>query len=107
MADVLARWDALVLRWGLDGPERSMLLGPGMDGPVDEVESYLVSGAERRMRLLVELDGVLAVVFEGEDRTRSWLRRDNANLGNRTPVEVMAASPEWIRWLVNAMGAST
>lgn len=101
---VLARWDAIAIRWGLDGDECSALLGCFADGPVDDVSSYGLPSAERRLRLLVNLEPVLAEVLVDEDRIRAWLRRANANLGGRAPLEVMALSPEWVRWLIESLG---
>lgn len=104
MRRVLARWDAVTVHWGLDGDERSALLGGCVAGPVDDVSSYGLPGAERRMRLLVELDLVLGQVFGDEAQICSWLRRPNQNLGGRRPLDVMAQSPDWIRWLIDALG---
>ena len=56
LAGVLARWDALAIRWGLNGEERSALLGDRIEGPIDDESTYDIPGAERRMRLLVELE---------------------------------------------------
>lgn len=104
---VIARWDAMVVRWGLGGDECSVLLGTGDDGPVHEVSSYGLARAERRMRLLVTLEPIVASVHDGdEERTRAWLRRPNRNLSDRSPLEVMMRSPEWILWLIRAMGVA-
>jgi hypothetical protein len=101
---ILARWDALAIRWGLDGDERSALLGGAGEGPVDDISTYGPPTAERRMRLLVALEPVLAKIFVDEESTRAWLRRANMHLQGRTPIEVMIRSPEWIRWLIDAVG---
>jgi hypothetical protein len=101
---VIARWDAVVIRWALDGCERTALLGGGAEGSVTDVATYRLPTAERRMRLVVELELILERVFADEERTRTWLRQPNRNLGGRTPIEVMAQSPEWIRWLIDAVG---
>lgn len=106
MRVVHARWDDLEARWGLDGEERSALLGSGT-GPVDRVETYLAPSTERRMRLLVALEPAVAAVLVDDGRIRSWLRRPNANLRGSTPLEVMAESPEWIRWLIEALGVAS
>lgn len=104
---VIARWDAMIIRWGLAGDECSALLGSGDNGPIDKVVSYGFATAERRMRLLVTLEPIVASVFDGdEERTRAWLRRPNLNLSDRTPLEVMTGSPEWILWLIRAMGVA-
>lgn len=55
------------------------------------------------MRDLVELDAIMCRVFADEDRIREWLRRSNMNLGNRTPLEMMTRSPQWVRWLIDAL----
>lgn len=107
LAGVLARWDALAIRWGLDGEERSGLLGERIEGPIDDESTYDIPGAERRMRLLVELEPVVAAVLVDEGRTREWLRRPNRQLGDRAPIDVMSRSPEWIRWLIDSLGIAT
>ena len=104
---VLARWDALVLRWALAPEERAALIGGFRDGPVDEVETYQLLCGEQRMRLSVELEPVLMRVLGDVDRVRLWLRSANVNLGGRTPIDVMARSPEWIRWLIDNMGVTS
>ena len=104
---ILARWDAVAIRWDLGDDERSALLGVVAPGPSGDVATYATGAAEDRMRLLVALDPVLAAVHGDEDRTRGWLRRPNASLGGGTPLDMMASSPEWIRWLVGAVGAGS
>ncbi|SEL80812.1 Protein of unknown function [Sphingomonas palmae] len=104
LTGILARWDAVAVRWGLSGDECSALLGLGNEGPVHLVATYDPSSAERRMRLLVEFDPVLIAVLGNEVRIRAWLRRGNRNLGDRSPLEVMSQSPDWIRWLIDALG---
>lgn len=104
---VLARWDALVIRWGLDGRERSALLGGIVKGPVDAVATYRIDGVEKRMRLLVELAPLVAAVHREECQARDWLRRPNVNLGGNTPIEMMASSPEWMRSLIRSLGAAS
>ena len=105
---VIARWDAMVIRWGLSGNECSALLGSGDSGPVWDVSSYGLPTAERRMRLLVTLQPIVTSVFAGdEERVRAWLRRSNINLSGRTPLDVMMSSPEWIAWLISAVGVAT
>lgn len=101
---VLARWDAIVIRWDLDPEERSALVGGFRDGPVDRVESYELICGERRMRLIVDLEPVLIKVIGDEERIRFWLRASNANLGGRTPIGVMASSPEWMSWIIAHLG---
>jgi hypothetical protein len=103
---VLARWDALVLRWALTPGERSKLIGGFGDGPVDRVETYQLLCGEQRMRLAVELEPVLTRVLGEPDRIRLWLRAGNVNLGGRTPLDVMARSPEWMRWLIDNVGVA-
>lgn len=104
LKDVLVSWDSVIERWDLKGFERSRLLGGGFDGPVTDVETYRLLCAEQRMRLVVELDPVLHRVYGDVDRIRCWLRLESENLGGRTPLEVMARSPEWIRWLIDNLG---
>lgn len=104
---VIARWDAMVVRWGLEGEECSALLGSGTDGPVGDIASYGLARAERRMRLLVTLEPIVASVHGGDEkRTRAWLRQPNLNLSCRAPLDVMMCSPEWILWLIRAMGVA-
>lgn len=103
---VLARWDALVIRWSLDSEERSTLIGGFRGGPVDRVETYEVLCGEQRMRLLVELEPILAGIYGDELRVRSWLRSPNVSLGGRSPIAVMSSSPEWMRWLIDNLGVA-
>lgn len=103
LSTVLSRWDGLVVRWDLDGEERFALLGGMSADRIDQVASYDVSKVERRMRLLLELEPVLGAVFVRGERIRAWLRRSNRQLGHRTPLDVMASSPDWIRWLIDAL----
>lgn len=104
---VLARWDAVVIRWGLDPVERSLLIGGFADGPVDDVETYRIVCGEERMRLIVEFAPVLARVYADEEAARAWLRTPGAHLSGRTPLEVMAVSSEWMRWLIDNMGVAS
>ncbi|MES3150870.1 antitoxin Xre/MbcA/ParS toxin-binding domain-containing protein [Sphingomonas faeni] len=101
---VLARWDAIVIRWDLDPEERSALVGGFRDGPVDDVETYELICGERRMRLIVDLEPVLNKVIGDEERIRGWLRASNSNLGGRSPIGVMASSPEWMSWIIAHLG---
>lgn len=107
LTGVLARWDALAIRWGLDGDERSALLGGIQEGPVDDVSTYDLPVAERRMRLLVELEPIVSAVLVDEGRIREWLRRPNHQLGRRAPIDVMASSPDWVKWLIDTLGVAT
>ena len=104
-ASVLPRWDAVVIRWGLSPEERSGLLAGALAGPVDVVETYRATEAERRMRLIIELSGLLEQAFDDEDRVRRWLRRPHVALCDRTPIEAMATSTEWTRRLIDFVGA--
>lgn len=106
LAGIIARWEALAIRWGLTAEERSSLLGACEDGPVCDVSTYCHGAAEERMRLHVELEPVLITVLVEEDRIRDWLRRANRQLGGGTPIEVMASSPTWIRWLIDSLGVA-
>jgi hypothetical protein len=107
LREVLARWDALAVRWGLEGDECSSLLGVGPGGPVEDVSSYGLPGAERRMRLLIALEPVLDAVLGDDERIRAWLRHPNVNLRDHTPLQVMSQSPEWISWLIAAVGVAS
>lgn len=106
LAEILARWEALAIRWGLTAEERSSLLGAIEDGPVADVSTYRHGAAEARMRLHLELEPVLVTVLVDEGRIRDWLRRGNRQLGGGTPIEVMASSPAWIRWLIDSLGVA-
>ncbi|ANC86671.1 MbcA/ParS/Xre antitoxin family protein [Sphingomonas sp. NIC1] len=107
LAAVIASWDEMVVRWGLRGDECSALLGEGGCGPIGEVASYGTPLAERRMRLLVVLEPIVASVFDHDmERLRAWLRAPNRSMSGRTPIDVMMRSPEWVRWLINAMGVA-
>ena len=107
LAEVLVSWDAVVIHWGLQGDEQSLLLGTGLRGPVDDADAYSVSRVEHRMRLLIELAPIVAIVLGTQVRVRAWLRTANTNLGGRTPIETMAQSPEWIRWLTTSLGVAS
>lgn len=104
LRDVLARWDVVAREWGLDERERSDVLGGFRGGVVDDIATYRTAEAETRMRLVVELAPLLVRVHGRRERVRVWLRRPNPNLGGGTPLELMAASPEWIRWLLRSTG---
>lgn len=104
---VIARWDTMIINWGLEVDDCSALLGEGTGEAVGDPSSYGVATAERRMRLMLTLEPIVAAVFEGDgERVRAWLRRPNVNLRERTPLEVMTQSPEWIRWLISALGVA-
>ncbi|MGY2733586.1 hypothetical protein [Sphingomonas sp. UYP23] len=104
LREVLASWDRVVIRWDLQEHECSLLLGVRFEGAIDDVDAYRFPDVERRMRLLVELAPVLATVLFSQERVRTWLRLENANLSGRTPIETMGESPQWIRWLVDSLG---
>lgn len=107
LSEVLNRWDELVERWNLNHVERSGLIGGCADGPVTDIETYRLLCGEQRIRLVVEFEPVLVRTFAGDARICDWLRRPNANLGKRTPIEVMACSPEWMRWLIDNVGLAS
>lgn len=104
LREVLVSWDRVVARWDLQEHECSLLLGVGFEGAVDDVDAYRFTDVERRMRLLVELAPILATVLFSQERVRTWLRLENANLVGRTPIETMGQSPEWIQWLIDSLG---
>jgi hypothetical protein len=107
LCTVITRWDAMVIHWGLEVDDCSALLGEGTGEAVGDPSSYGVATAERRMRLMVTLEPIVTAVFEGDrGRVRAWLHRPNVNLRQRTPLEVMTQSPEWIRWLISALGVA-
>lgn len=103
---VLDKWEATARRWEVTDEERLGLLGVTGGGPIHEVASYCQQGTEHRIRLLVGLDVAMDNVFGDDARTREWLRRPNMHMGDRTPLEVMTQSPEWIRWMIGALGAA-
>jgi hypothetical protein len=104
---VLARWDALVIRWDLLGDERSSLLGQTLNGPILDATSYRLVESERRMRMILELEEALSNIFTDEQALRAWLRRENRGLGGRTPIQAIAQSPQWIEWLTRAVGTAS
>ncbi|MDQ2804362.1 MAG: MbcA/ParS/Xre antitoxin family protein [Pseudomonadota bacterium] len=104
-AAVLPRWDAVVISWELSPEERTVLLAATTEGPVNLVETYRPAEAERRMRLVIELSGLLDLAFDDQERVRRWLRRPLAALCDRTPIEAMATSTEWTRRLIEILGA--
>lgn len=107
LGDVLIRWEAVAARWSLDGRERTALLG-GFDlGPVDRVETYGPVDCERRMRLVVAFAAVLERVHPDTAELQAWLRSGNVNLDGRTPIDMMAANPAWMHWVVESIGAAT
>ncbi len=103
----LERWEALAYRWELDASERATLLGIDPSGGATEVASYCGPSTQERLELLAALDDTLTSFFDDDAGTRAWLRRKNRGLGGRLPLEVMAASPEWIRWLVGVMATAS
>lgn len=104
LQQTLTKWDQLVTDWNLDAGERSALLGGFSPGRVDDVDTYEPEYAERRMRLCVELADSIDRVAVHPDRVRSWLRRRNSGLGGLTPIQAMASSSEWTRWLTQHLG---
>ena len=98
---VLSGWSVLVVRWELANDD---LLGPVKEGPIGDVATYNVPAAEARMRLLLKLDDLLTQFFDDEQLLREWLRRPNVHLNRRTPLQVMEQSPEWVRWMISALG---
>lgn len=97
----LDRWDDVVARWRLDPSERDALLGGFGLGAITDVAAYEAGLGEQRMRLLVALDETLQKVFGDEERARGWLRARNRRLGDASPMEMMATSSAWTRWLTD------
>lgn len=97
---ILARWDGLVIRWGLTPEERSLMLGCFDGGAIDDVATYRTAEAELRMRLLLQLEPILVQLHGSEKRIRTWLRRGNSSMDDRSPLQMMARSTEWTRWLI-------
>ena len=100
---VLEEWDRIARRWRLTPKEHTSLLGGSPGGDIAQPPSYGADAAERRMRLLLELDCALRRVVRPDARIRTWLRRQNQHLGGATPMAAMASSPEWVRWLTKAI----
>lgn len=97
---VLNRWERVREDWYLTREEETRLLaGSTIAGPVNEVPSWGARQLEQRMRLLTRLAGALTAVLREDERIRAWLRRPLESLGERTPLEAMASSIEWIRVL--------
>lgn len=105
--DVLSLWDEIVTRWALDPEERCGLLGGFASGPIDDIETYHILCGEQRMRLLVDLDPILTRIWNDERRIRQWLRAPNPGLADRSPIDVMSRSPEWVRWVIDNMGMAS
>lgn len=104
MRAMLARWEAVRLRWDLNPIEEAGLLGaPRLVGPVCEARSWASGGMERRMRLLVDLGDGLDLLMRSEADIRHWLRRPMAGIGGRRPIEAMATCADWIRCLRDAV----
>jgi hypothetical protein len=72
-------------------------------GPVDCVNTCAAGRAEERLRVVVELDLHLSASYGDEAHVRAWLRAPNRNLDDRKPIEMMATSPEWMRWSIRSM----
>ena len=104
---VFARWEEVARRWALGAGQRSALLGGPASALPADIRSPEAELAERRMRLLVELDGTLRNVFGDDERLRAWLRARNRRLGGDSPLEVMTRSSAWTRWLTDHMGLTT
>lgn len=104
LADVLEDWKAITRRWALQPAERAALVGGPDRDPDEPAEDYLLLCGEQRIRLMVEVDPVFARIVGDDQAVRGWLRRPNLNLGQRTPLEVMAGTPEWMRWLIDNLG---
>lgn len=105
-SDVLVTWETLVTRWALEREERAALVGgpDRCDGmPLDD---YRLLCGEQRIRLLVSVDPVFRRIVGDDAAVRGWLRRPNLNLGERTPLEVMAVNPEWVQWLIENLGGA-
>lgn len=107
LADVLSRWDALVVHWDLSEEERTSLLGGFDGGEIDDVATYDAGRGEIRMRLLVEFAPVLDAVHRHRRRTRFWLRAPNRHLGEKAPIDVMTHSTAWVRWLIDHVGLTS
>lgn len=105
-AEVLGDWGVLADRWGLASWERAQLVGGVGRDPAEPMEDYLLLCGEQRIRLLMEAAPVFSRVIGPDEKVREWLRSANANLGGRTPLAVMASTPEWLRWLIDNAGES-
>lgn len=99
---IMGRWDTVRADWLLNPEEEAHLLGgTGMSGPVDQAESWEAPRMEQRMRLFIELWIALDMLMADEERVRRWLRRPLSSLGDRSPIQAMASSVEWIRTFKN------
>ena len=104
LASVLSRWEMLKERWALDTHERAALVGGQMRHPDAPIEDYHLLCGEQRIRLMEEVDAIYARIVGDDEDVRAWLRRPNLNLANRTPLDVMAGTPEWMQWLIDNLG---
>jgi len=106
LAVALRRWDDIVVRWRLDPAERKALVGgPGRIAG-DEQTAYRLICGEQRIRLLVDVDAVLLRALGTDAAVRDWLRTSALDFGGRTPIVVLAASPEWMIWLLDRFGGT-
>jgi uncharacterized protein (DUF2384 family) len=106
LSEVLPQWRSLAKRWALKPEERAALVG-GPDRDLDTpLEDYRLLCGEQRIRLMVAVDAVFARIVGDDAAVRGWLRQPNPNLGERTPMDVMAGTPEWMQWLIDNLGGA-
>lgn len=95
---MLDRFEAVVERWGLTEEELTFLLGMDRMGvPIADVLSPIVD--ETSVRLLVELDGLLARRMS-VNAIRHWLRAETAD--DPDPLTFMSLSLQHLRAIVVA-----
>lgn len=108
VAALADRFMVLGARWCLDGVQVASLLGVAttLDVIFDEVDvawSVMRSGrdAERRMRLLIDVDGKLCRLVPDSRDIASWLRTPSVGYIDElaTPLEAMSSGAAAIRAL--------
>lgn len=98
LAAVRRRFDAVVGRWALADGEAGALLGQGAWR-----DSRLTPDAEARLRLLLDVDGLLGLVL-GDVAVADWVRAPNdAFVGRSTPLAAMSEGRHVIRGVRNVL----
>lgn len=105
LAAARLRFVILASRWALDGRQAATLLG--VEGELDllrfgEHLYPLSREAERRMRILLELDALLRRYPPARVAPAMWLRCPNDDLVDElTPLEVLGFGPDAARQMLD------
>ncbi len=98
LAAVHRRFEAMAGRWMVTQEEAAALLGQA-----DWRDAGLTSDAETRMRLLLDVDGLLDLIL-GEGVLADWVRTPNvAFVGQLTPLEAMSKGAHATRGMRNVL----